>query len=104
MLIPMGKPHFYTPVGASGRGRKWKANLILCSFGFAHLDVARIRGAISLNMHLNSSHGAPDARLATMEEIGQNIQFVPEKTLQDITKGKLVKFTLNCLENEFVLY
>ena len=39
-----------------------------------------------------------------MEEIAHSVQCVPEKTLQDITRGPLVQFTLTCVENESVLY
>lgn len=37
-----------------------------------------------------------------MQDIVQNTQIVPEKTLQDISKGPLVQFTLKCDDNEWV--
>lgn len=39
-----------------------------------------------------------------MEEIAQNIQILPEKTLQDIAKGPLVKFTQSCDNSEYEAY
>lgn len=36
------------------------------------------------------------AGLTDMEQISQDIQILPEATLDKITKGALVKFTLTC--------
>jgi hypothetical protein len=35
-----------------------------------------------------------------MDAIAQNVQFLSEKTLREIAKGPLVKFTLTCQETE----
>ena len=48
----------------------------------------------------DKSYSAQEALLATMEEISQNIQILPEKTLRDIAKGPLVQFALTSTENE----
>ncbi|KAJ5123735.1 hypothetical protein N7448_009832 [Penicillium atrosanguineum] len=53
-------------------------------------------------MHSETSHGAQDAPSATMEEITQTVQFLSEKTLQDIAKGPLVKFTVSSDDSEKV--
>lgn len=37
---------------------------------------------------------------ASMEEITQNAQFLSEKTLQEIAKGPLVKFTVSNDDSE----
>lgn len=37
-----------------------------------------------------------------MEEIAQNIQFLPDTTLREIAKGPLVKFALSCPDNKYV--
>ncbi|KAJ5083898.1 hypothetical protein NUU61_008477, partial [Penicillium alfredii] len=37
-----------------------------------------------------------------MEEIAQNIQFLPDTTLREIAKGPLVKFALSCPDNKKV--
>lgn len=39
-------------------------------------------------------------QLATMDEIGQNIQCLSENTLREIAKGPLVKFALNSTDIE----
>jgi hypothetical protein len=46
-------------------------------------------------MDSDTSRGAPGAPTASMEGITQNVQFLSEKTLQDIAKGPLVKFTVS---------
>jgi len=44
-------------------------------------------------MDSDTSRGTQGALPAKMEEIAQNVQFLSEKTLQEIAKGALVKFT-----------
>lgn len=47
-------------------------------------------------MDAETSHGAQRATATNMDDIAQNVQFLSEKTLQDIAKGQLVKLALNC--------
>lgn len=47
-------------------------------------------------MSSEPSRSAPSAIRPDIQEISQNIQILPEKTLQEIAKGPLVKFTLSC--------
>ncbi|KAJ5908778.1 Armadillo-like helical [Penicillium taxi] len=53
-------------------------------------------------MEADSTYGAQSIGIPSMEEIALNIQILPEKTLQEIAKGPLVKFTLTCTDNEKV--
>lgn len=46
------------------------------------------------------SRGAQRATATNMDDIAQNVQFLSEKTLQDIAKGQLVKLALNCDDGE----
>lgn len=55
---------------------------------------------IALEMSSDSSRSVPSAVQADMEEIAQNIQILPERTLREIAKGPLVKFTLSCDDTE----
>lgn len=50
---------------------------------------------MTLAMEGNSSHSTRDAPPLEMEEIVQSVQILPEKTLNTIAKGPLVKLTLN---------
>ena len=36
----------------------------------------------------------------SMDEIAQHVQFVPQKTLQDIARGPLVQYALTCEDNQ----
>lgn len=51
-------------------------------------------------MHSETSHDVQAAPSASMEEITQTVQFLSEKTLQDIAKGPLVKFTVSTDDSE----
>lgn len=53
-------------------------------------------------MSSEPSRSAPSTGQVDMEEIAQNVQILPEKTLRDIAKGPLVSFTLSCDEVESV--
>lgn len=46
-------------------------------------------------MDSDTSRNTQGVHSASMEEIAQNVQFLSEKTLQEIAKGPLVKFTLS---------
>ena len=46
------------------------------------------------------SRGAECATAANMDYIAQNVQFLSEKILQDIAKGQLVQFALNCDDSQ----
>ena len=46
-------------------------------------------------MEGNLSQSTQGARPMDMEEIAQSVQILPEKTLNTIAKGPLVKLTLN---------
>lgn len=51
-------------------------------------------------MTSESSRRSPSAAQVDMDEIAQDIQILPEKTLREIAKGPLVKFTLSCDDAE----
>lgn len=51
-------------------------------------------------MNGDSFRGAQSAVPVDMEEIAQNIQILPEKTLREIAKGPLVSLTLDCTDDE----
>jgi hypothetical protein len=51
-------------------------------------------------MDSDTSRNAQGAHSANMEEIAQNVQFLSEKTLEEIAKGPLVKFTVSTDEAE----
>jgi hypothetical protein len=51
-------------------------------------------------MDAEISRGAQGATATNMDDIAQNVQFLSEKTLQDIAKGELVKLALNCDDGE----
>lgn len=59
-------------------------------------DYLKAACGIALAMNGDSSCSALKGTLVDMEEIAQNVQLLPEKTLQDIAKGPLVKFTQSC--------
>ena len=70
-------------------------------YGSSVLCAARPKACgIDLAIDGDKSYSAQEALLATMEEISQNIQILPEKTLRDIAKGPLVQFALTSTENE----
>jgi hypothetical protein len=47
-------------------------------------------------MDSDSSRGVQAPPAAIMDVIAQNIEILSEKTLRDIAKGPLIKFTLTC--------
>jgi hypothetical protein len=51
-------------------------------------------------MNAEMSRGAQRATAPNMDDIAQDVQFLSEKTLQDIAKGPLVKLALNCDDNQ----
>jgi hypothetical protein len=51
-------------------------------------------------MAADASNQAKRAASADMEDIAQEVQLLSEKTLQDIVKGPLVKFTLTSQDIE----
>lgn len=51
-------------------------------------------------MDRHSSQGVQVPSTASMEAIAQNIEILSEKTLRDIAKGPLIKFTLTCDDQE----
>jgi phosphopantothenate synthetase len=51
-------------------------------------------------MNAETSRSAQRATVTNMDDIAQNVQFLSEKTLQDIAKGQLVKLALNCDDNQ----
>lgn len=79
---------------------EWRAyREIPCVFGVSALLEARACGIV-LEMSSTFSCSVPWANQANMEEIAQNIHFLPEKILREIAKGPLVKFTLSCEDPE----
>lgn len=54
----------------------------------------------ALAMDSISSKSTKSVPPATMEEIAQGVQMLPEKTLNAIAKGPLVKLTLNSTDTE----
>jgi hypothetical protein len=67
-----------------------------------HLRDIQLFGLVDLAlvMDSNSSHSTGSAPPTNMEEIAQRVQMLPEKTLNAIAKGPLVKLTLNCTDAE----
>lgn len=51
-------------------------------------------------MDSNPSHGVDRTFPLNMEEITQGVQILPEKALNAIAKGPLVKLTLNSTDTE----
>lgn len=51
---------------------------------------------IAFDMTSDTSRGALGAVQVDMDKLAQSIQVLPEKTLREIAKGPLVKFTLSC--------
>jgi hypothetical protein len=51
-------------------------------------------------MDSNSPHSTGRAPPANMEDIAQKVEMLPEKTLNAIAKGPLVKLTLNSTDTE----
>lgn len=51
-------------------------------------------------MAIDDPRQAQGVTSTEMEELTQGIQLFSEKTLRDIAKGPLVKFTLTCQEIE----
>jgi len=51
-------------------------------------------------MDIELSCGALCAAATNIDEIAQNVQLLPEKVLQDLAKGQLVKLAVSCEDSQ----